>query len=76
MAAGYDPGLFVWATDRHALRAGPVHRDLIAEFPDRYDTDEQHPVVDHRGILLESKPVRPITDPIPTPQPAKNTTKE
>ena len=70
MAAGYDPGLFVWATDRYALRAGPFHRDQIAADPDRYThVDDTHPVVDGRGVLLDSKPVEPKAPDIPTPTP-------
>lgn len=56
MATGYTPDPFVWAHDKLAQRSGPVHRDLVALFPDRYSTDEEHPVVDERGVLLPSKP--------------------
>ena len=58
-ASGYSPDGFVWAIDRFAHRAGPVHRDLIKAFPDRYEVDEKHEVVDARGFLLPSKPVEP-----------------
>ena len=58
-APGYTPERLVWAIDRLAHRAGPVHRDLIKAFPDRYEVDEKHEVVDARGFLLPSKPVEP-----------------
>ena len=70
MAIGYEPGPFVWAIDRNAHRVGPVHRDLVALYPERYEPDEQHPVVDERGVLLPSKPLNEAWgDPQGTPYP-------
>lgn len=57
MASGYDGSDRVWVTDRVAGRAYPIHRDLIALDPKRYEVDEDHPVLDHRGVLLEGKPI-------------------
>ena len=57
MASGYDGSDRVWVVDRIAGRAYPIHRDLIALDPQRYEVDEDHPVLDHRGVLLEGKPV-------------------
>lgn len=50
----------VWAIDRAGRRAGPVHRDLISLDPDRYRADDNHPVTDHMGRLLPSKPLTNI----------------
>ena len=59
MASGYDGSDRVWVTDRNARRAYPIHRDLIALDPQRYEVDEGHPVLDHNGVLLEGKPIEP-----------------
>ena len=59
MASGYDGSDRVWVTDRVAGRAYPIHRehpDLTAN-PERYEVDEDHPVLDHNGVLLEGKPI-------------------
>ena len=61
MAIGYTAEKFVWAVDRAARTAYPVHRDLVAHDPDRFDVDERHPVTDERGMLLPSKPVGSLT---------------
>ena len=75
-APGYTPERLVWAIDRLAHRAGPVHRDLIEAFPDRYEVDEKHEVVDARGFLLPSKPVEskapePVESKAPEPVESK-----
>lgn len=57
MASGYDGSDRVWVQDRIAGRAYPIHRDLIDLDPQRYEVDEEHPVLDHNGILLEGKPI-------------------
>lgn len=61
MSIGYNPDDFVWSTDLTTGRAAPRRRDLIALNPERYRTDEKHPVVDSRGVLLPGKH--------PTPKP-------
>lgn len=63
MAIGYTAEKFVWAVDRAARTAYPVHRDLVALDPDRFTVDEKHPVTDERGMLLPSKPVGTQTPP-------------
>ena len=65
MASGYDGRDRVWVVDRKAVRAYPIHRHLIALDPQRYEVDEDHPVLDHRGVLLEGKPITPKGDPAP-----------
>ena len=59
MASGYDGSDRVWVTDRAAGRAYPIHRALISLDPQRYEVDEDHPVLDAAGVLLEGKPVTP-----------------
>lgn len=63
MASGYDGRDRVWVVDRRAGRAYPIHRALIALDPQRYEVDEDHPVLDRRGVLLEGKPITPKGEP-------------
>lgn len=65
MASGYDGSDRVWVVDRGAGRAYPIHRHLIRLDPDRYEVDEDHPVLDASGVLLEGKPVIAKGDPAP-----------
>ena len=63
MASGYDGSDRVWVTDRAAGRAYPIHRALISLDPQRYEVDEDHPVLDAAGVLLEGKPAIPKGEP-------------
>ena len=67
MSIGYNPADFVWSIDLTTGRAAPRRRDLIALTPDRYRTDEKHPVVDSRGVLLPGKHPTPPAAPAAKP---------
>ena len=65
MAIGINPDAYVWVIDPQAGTAYPAPKDspLIKADPERYEVDTKHPVTDHRGALLDTKPVGPKADP-------------
>ena len=71
MSIGYNPDDFVWSTDLTTGRAAPRRgeRDQVttALTPERYRTDEKHPVVDSRGVLLPGKHPTPPAAPAAKP---------
>lgn len=71
MASGYDGSDRVWVVDRAAARAYPIHRDLIALDPKRYEVVEDHPVLDHNGVLLEGKPITIKGEPVAAQEPRR-----
>lgn len=47
---------FVWVRDAISRMSGPLHQDTVAAFPQRYETNINHPVRNTRGELLAWKP--------------------